>query len=151
MAYAENTTVPVERSRAEIDRLLRKYGATAIATYWAEGQHAAVEFCIAGRPVRLSVPMPSVAEVERDAAGRKRNLVAQRRARDQIERQRWRALVLFLKSKLEAVALGLTTFDREFLADIVTAGGATVGELLVPQLERALSDGGLPRLLPPST
>jgi hypothetical protein len=146
--YANRTTVPVERSRAEVDRLLRRYGAREIATYWAEGKHALVQFTIAGRPVRLTVPMPSSAEVERDMAGRKRAPAARARAIEQLERQRWRALVLFLKAKLEAVAMGVTTFDEEFLAHILTADQSTIGDHILPELERALRSGGMPRLLP---
>jgi len=34
MAYAENTKVPVEKTRAEIERLVGKYGATRFASGW---------------------------------------------------------------------------------------------------------------------
>lgn len=147
--YAERTTVPVERSKAQIERLLRTNGATEIATLWSQGERALVCFRIAARSVRLHVPMPSAHELERTPAGRRRPAREIPRAIDQEERRRWRCLALFLRAKLEAVALGLSSFDEEFLANIMTDDGQTVGDILIPQLERALTSGrALPRLLP---
>ena len=40
--YAENTSVPVERSRAEIERILTKYGATCGVAPVAGGRQQAV-------------------------------------------------------------------------------------------------------------
>jgi hypothetical protein len=53
---------------------------------------------------------------------------------EQACRSRWRALLLCIKAKLEACAVGITTFDSEFLAHIVTGDGRTVAERIVPQL-----------------
>lgn len=37
--YAEGTDVPVERSKAQIEEILRRYGASAFASGW-DKQHA---------------------------------------------------------------------------------------------------------------
>jgi len=36
MPYAEDTRVPIERSRSEIERTLERYGATAFSYGWDE-------------------------------------------------------------------------------------------------------------------
>jgi hypothetical protein len=64
-------------------------------------------------------------------------------------REGWRALVLAIKAKLEAVEAGITTFETEFLAHIVLPDGRTVGEHAIPKLEETLR-GEIPRLLPAS-
>lgn len=52
---------------------------------------------------------------------------AAEKAWEQATRQRWRALHLVVKAKLEAVESGITVFDDEFLAHIVLPDGGTVG------------------------
>ena len=48
---------------------------------------------------------------------------AQQAAWEQVCRQRWRALLLIIRAKLEAVASGITTLENEFLANIVLPDG----------------------------
>jgi hypothetical protein len=57
MPYAEETSVPVERSRAEIEHLLRKYGADQFASGWS-GDRAMIQFRAEGRTVRFVLPLP---------------------------------------------------------------------------------------------
>ncbi len=45
---------------------------------------------------------------------------------DQACRQRWRALALLVKAKLEAVESGIVSFEEEFLAHVVLPDGSTV-------------------------
>lgn len=139
--YAQNTTVNVDRSRVEVHRLLRKHGATRVADAWEPGR-AAVQFEIHGRVARLAVPLPTTAEVAARPRARKAP-AALRKAVEREERQRWRALVLLLKAKLESIELGLTTFDDEFLAALVLKDGSTMGE----SIARSIEDGAT-RLLP---
>jgi hypothetical protein len=65
---------------------------------------------------------------------------------DAAGRQRWRAVLLVIKAKLEAVDSGISTLDQEFLSNIVTDSGQTIGEVIVPRLSEATRAG---RLLPP--
>lgn len=51
-----------------------------------------------------------------------------------------------LKAKLELVRIGVSTIEREFLADLVV-NGRTVGQMVESQIEAVLS-GHTPRLLP---
>jgi hypothetical protein len=63
-------------------------------------------------------------------------------------RQRWRALLLTIKAKLEAVAVGITTLEEEFLANVVTPDNVTVGEWIRPQLKEAYETGAVLPMLP---
>ena len=69
-------------------------------------------------------------------------------AYEQAVRQRWRALALVIKAKLEAVESGITVFDKEFMAHIVLPDGKTVGEHMLPQIESSYETGSMPPLLP---
>jgi hypothetical protein len=67
---------------------------------------------------------------------------------DQECRQRWRALLLVIKAKLEAVESGIACFEEEFLAHIVLPNGQQVGQWLRPQLAFAYERGNMPPMLP---
>lgn len=129
--YAEDTKVPVEQSRAEIERTLERYGATAFA-YAAERRQATVMFEAESRRVRFRIPLPE---------GTDRN--------DQRERRRiFRALLLALKARLESVTSGIETFEEAFLAHVVMPDGKTVYEHAVPRIASAYQSGKMQPLLP---
>lgn len=148
--------MPVDRSRAELEKLLRAAGSTKIG-FMHDGDRAVVLFELGRRAVRMSVEVPSAHQIAKGAGLRQRwsrttNSYASptqraEKLRDQEERRRWRVLVLVTKAKLEAVRLGISTIEREFLADIIVKGG-TVGELLRDQLEALYAGGSNPLLLP---
>lgn len=148
--YAENTSVSSESSRAEIERTLRRYGADSFA-YMTSRTEAMVGFVANGRQVRFRLPMPDPAHPEftHTPAKRQRRSPQQAEAAyEQAVRQRWRALALVIKSKLEAVEADITTFDSEFLAHILLPNGRTVGESITPQLDSAYEGSGLLELMP---
>lgn len=148
--YAKNTSVSVENSRAEIERTLRRYKASAFA-YGEQGARAMIAFEAFGRRVRfeLSLPDPDSDEFIRHSRG-SRTADAAAKLWEQACRQRWRALALAIKAKLEAVESEIASFDDEFLAYIVLPGGETVGEWAKPQVEKVyeLGTGALPALMP---
>jgi len=154
--YAENTTVPIERSQAELVRLLKKHGASRHG-FVQDADKAAVAFVLDGKQVRLEMSWVSPAKLYKDAQtepphgwkswdDRKRRLWAERES-EQLSMQRWRALVLVTKAKLEMVAEGMSTVEREFMADIVLPNGQRVEQWLAPQLIKAFSGGKMPPLL----
>ncbi len=150
--YAEDTTVPVERSRLELEQLLQRYGATAFGAMW-EGDRQVVVFQIRDRRVLLDVPLPKRTErrfTHTESRGWPRSAAQAQLAYEQAVRARWRALVLVVKAKLEAVDAGITTIEREFLADIALPDGRTVGQFMAPQIDRAYRSGEMPALLPGS-
>lgn len=148
MAYAKDTDVSTDRSRAEIERTLRRYGATAFAYAW-EDNRALIEFKIADRRVRFIVAMPDRNAFKLTASKRLRVDTAVEAAWEQAQRQRWRALLLVIKAKLEAVEAGISTIEEEFMAHIALPDGRTVGQWLKPQLEDAYARGHMPPMLPP--
>ena len=146
--YASNTSVPTERSKAEIERMLTRYGASRFGAGWDE-TGATILFEVHGRRVRFHLPLPDPNAREythTPGRGSRRSTEDARQAWEQGCRARWRALVLIVKAKLEAVESGVTTFEDEFLAHFVTATGQTIGEMLGPALEAALN-GKLPPML----
>jgi hypothetical protein len=55
--YAESTTVSVDRTKAEIDRVLTRYGASAFGYAW-EGRDALVSFKAHDRFLQFRLPLP---------------------------------------------------------------------------------------------
>lgn len=147
--FAENTSVSSEKSRAEIERTLSRYGADGFMYGWADG-NAIVAFRMNSRHVKFVLPMPDKSDKEftRTPTGKQRSRAQQESSYEQAVRQRWRALALVIKAKLEAVESGITVFDDEFMAHIVLPDGQTVGGWMRPQIARAYEQGGMPPLLP---
>jgi hypothetical protein len=143
--YASETTVSPEQTRMEIERLLTRYGATGFF-YGAEEQVAIIGFRMKERMIKFRVTMPPSADYERAANGNKRGERAWFNAWDQGKRSRWRALMLVIRAKLEAVEVGIVEFEEEFMAQTVMPDGQTVAEWMEPQLVEAYSKG----LMPPS-
>jgi hypothetical protein len=59
--YAEGTSVSVEKSRAEIESILTRYGANGFVSGWQENR-AFVAFMKDGRQIRLSMTLPEKGE-----------------------------------------------------------------------------------------
>lgn len=135
--YARNTTVSCEKSKAEIERTLTRYGATMFA-YTTMPEGAVVQFVNSGKRIRFLVPMPGRPKQDSPAAHFTRW--------EKSQRQKWRALGLVIKAKLEAVASGICTFEEEFLAHIVLPNGKTAGQSIIPQIEEAYATGKVPAL-----
>jgi hypothetical protein len=146
MRYATKTKVPIERSKAEIERTLMRYGASQFA-YATKSDQAVVMFRAHERGVRFNLPLPDMAGFVKTKRG-KRTQDAALTAWQQACRERWRALALVIKAKLEAVDSGITIFEEEFMAHLVTAGGRTLGERLLPGLDESLKKGASVPLLP---
>ena len=147
--YAAATVVSPERSRAEIEQTVKRYGATGYA-YAERGLQTQIIFEVCDRRVRFNLtnPDPESQVFRLTLTGKERNSKDQRKAWEQAVRQRWRALSLCIKAKLEAVESGIVSFDEEFLAHLVMPGGKeTFGERYIPQIEQALEGKPLPPLL----
>ena len=147
--YAEKTGVSTEASRNEIERTLSRYGAGRFM-YASRPEEAIIAFEARGRRIRFSLPLPPKSDFARtETTGFARTPDATQKAWEQACRQRWRALALAIKAKLEAVAAGITTFEDEFLAHTVLPGGMTVGEHIQPEIAIAYERGEVQALLPP--
>ncbi len=154
--YAANTKVPVAQSRAEIERLLSRHKCAQFSTGTDHEKHrAVVQFKAFDRIVRFEIRLPDPEDkaYRRDRHGWSRTPAGVANAVDQGERQRWRALLLVIKAKLEAVENGITTFEEEFLANIVLPNQQTVAAYVQPLIESAYRTGRMPteRLLEEAT
>jgi hypothetical protein len=127
MAYAKRTIVSVDKSRLEIERILKRYKADQFATAIDDEAHRAmVRFRCEGRIIRFEMWLPTA---------------------DQKLRTRWRALCLTIKAKLESVASEIETFEEAFLAHVVMPNGETFGQVAIPQIQRAIESGAMPQTL----
>ncbi len=150
--YAQGTAVSSDSSLSEIKRTLQRYGADQFMHMedTREG-YAMIAFRIGTRQVKMMLPLPDPQSKEfthTPARGFARAPKEAQAAWEQSCRQRWRALALIVKAKLEAVQSGISTIDREFLADILLPDGRTFHEWAEPQIERIYLTGHMPPLLP---
>ena len=149
--YAQATLVSSERSKAEIENTLRRYGAEEFASGWDQDK-AVIMFKMENRRIKFILPMPDKEQFKTTATGRqRRNEFAVEQAWEQATRQRWRALSLAIKAKLEAVASEITSFEEEFMAHVVMPNGQTLGKLIVPQIAEAYEKKKMPPLLAEKT
>ena len=138
--FAEGTTVETSKSKAEIEVLLTRYGAsgTAVVSDYLTGT-TSVTFRFGERFYRLqlahsnhgAMPDPYKPATNLCPKGWDRWAVADRQrwvaARvEQGAREVWRRLLLVVKAKLELVAEGGSSVEREFLADMMLPDGRTV-------------------------
>jgi len=127
VAYASRTTVPIDRSRAEIEKTLLRYKADQFGSAVDnETGRAMVQFRLDKRVIRFEVNLPKG---------------------EQALRSRWRALLLCIKAKLESVASGIETYDEAFLAHVVMPDGQTFGKVAIPQIHKAIESGVMPKTL----
>lgn len=148
--YAKDTVVSTERSRAEIETTLRRYGATGFLSGYDENR-AFIAFKMADRQVkiRMTLPDPNETRFTHSHGGKRKRFPADaQREWEQGCRQQWRALHLVIKAKLEAVAAGIAVFDDEFMPHIVMPDGKTIGDHIRPALVKAYASGKMPPLLP---
>ncbi len=133
--YAEKTKVPVMRSVEEIKKTLTRYGAQSFA-FIEEGRSAAIAFKHDGLMFRIDVPYPDDQDLSTPIG-------------EQEIRRVWRSMALVVKAKLEAVASGISTVDKEFLGDIVMPDGTALISALRPKLYEAARDRKMPLSLLP--
>lgn len=131
--YAQDTNVPVGASKDEIERKLRRAGASNVFMGF-DDEHKIItvgfryeRFCFkisasADRPTRRCEP-------------------------EQLEREAWRVLVLLTTAKIEAIQQGITTFEDEFMAALLLPDGSTVAEDVKPKIADAYATSEMPRLI----
>lgn len=150
-SYAKGTDVSSERSRAEIERTLVRFGADSFVSGWERGQ-ATIMFEMRHLRVMFRLPMPDRNDERftytNHATPRKRSADAAAEAWEQATKEKWRELALIIKAKLVAVQSGVVTFEQEFGMHVVLPDGRTVGDYLGSKLPEIASTGQLPALLP---
>lgn len=145
--YAATTTVASDRSRAEIEKILTRYGADDFA-YATNKDRAMIGFIAHGRQVRFTLPLPDRHSQEFTHHSRgKRTPTAAEEAYEQAVRQKWRALALMVKAKLEAVESGIVTFEQEFLPHTMLPNGQSVYEATREGIDSAYLTGTVAPLI----
>lgn len=132
--YAQDTTVPADKTQAEIIGYVKGRGATKVASF-EDGDGVVILFEVKNRAVRLKVMRPDRKDFVYDAAGRYRDASGQERAAEKEWMRRWRTLLIVIKGKFELVDSGIVTFEEEWLPYLVTKNGGTVYEEMLPALE----------------
>jgi hypothetical protein len=136
--YAKKTTVDAIKTRMEIEQtVVKRYGADQFGHAQAQDR-ALIQFRIKGLLVRFLLPL----------VGQYRDGKPHAPLTEQEVRQRWRALLLVIKAKLEAVETGIETIEHAFLAEIVLPDGKTMGEWAAPQIRTMIEGGQMPHGLP---
>ena len=146
MTYAENTTVPVEKTVSEIVKLIKKAGAQRVAQV-EEPDSFAIQFFMADRMIRFRVRLPAL-YMQAKRGPRKVTVPEANASRAQRHRQRVRALLLVIKAKLESVSSEVETFEEAFLANVVMADGLTIYERIREPIALEYKSGGVKPLLP---
>lgn len=126
MAYAKTTKVPVDRTVAEIRKILDKAGANGFA-YAEQGGAAYIMFKVENRGVKMFLRMPRPPEKTSNEASKK--------TWEQIRKSKWRSLLLCIKAKVEAIESGIESFDEAFLPHIVLTSGETVGNRIIHKID----------------
>lgn len=146
--YAEGTSVPVEKTRIEIEEVLRRFGADAVSSGY-DGLRAFVVFRARKRMIRLTLSLPERNDkaFRLSATGKLRSETSAQGAYEAECRRRWRSLLLLLKAKVAAVADGITELEDEFMASVVLPDGGTVRDRIRPAIASAYDTGKTPPLL----
>ena len=146
--FAATTTIPVEKTQADIRMLLQRHGADQFLLGEETGR-AMIAFRIRGRHVRFNLPLPQEMDFSRTPS---RNVVRtpaeRRKAHEQACRTRWRQLFLIIKGRLEEAQSGVITLEEALMPYTILPSGQTVLEWIEPQVEEAYRTGEMPALLP---
>lgn len=149
--FATQTGVPVERTKADIEQLLVRYKASEFASGWRPGS-AMMQFRLGDLSMRFVLPIPRGDEERfrwKKARGQRTRCTDAQAERlvQQETRSRWRALLLVVKAKLEAVECGISTIENEFMAFLVLTDGRTFGDWVVETALPRIRGGQMPPLL----
>lgn len=106
--YANRTKVPPSKTRDEITCDLRRFGASRFR-YYEDEERATIGFRVDAEGIDVAISLPMTGGAQEVAS-------------------RWRTLGLAIKAKLALIECGGSTFEREFLADIMLPSGMTIHE-----------------------
>lgn len=124
--YAEGTTVPIERTMAEILSVLKAHGCSSYAFAVERGVHQ-IMFAHGGYSYKMGVVPPDKENFELPATRQRRTPDGVKKAYEDEYRRRARVLLISVKAKLEMCAIG-SSIEKEFLGDLVLPTGRTMAE-----------------------
>lgn len=114
LPYAQ-TTVSIERTKDEINKLLKKFGCRGIQWTWIDNneilrfihefEHKGIK-----KGITFEINIPEIGKTQ--GRGYDKNLVRN-------DKQAFRIVLHIIKAKLTAVETGVETFENEFLSKIL--------------------------------
>ena len=151
--FATQTTVPVEKTKADIEVVMRRYGATSFASGWDQ-ERAFIQFDCKERRLRflMNLPNPSDEQFTTYRRSPQGNLLSRTPDAasglwEQACRSKWRSLLLVIKAMLEAVEAEIVSFEDAFSPYMVLPNGSSVADWIGPQIAAAYSTGKMPPML----
>lgn len=142
--YAAQTSIPVGKSKGEIDKLLREWGCTRIGWeenvktgevvlrfVWSKDQNVYAAKMVVKIPDEKSIRARP--EVLNERTGKPSDIRVAK-ALEAAGRSELRILLLWLKAAFNAVEMGLTTAEIIFLPFFMMPDDQTVGDVIVPKL-----------------
>lgn len=141
--YAASTVVSVDKSRAEIESTLVRYGAEMFFSGW-DDKVAFVAFRLRERHIRFTHHKDRFGFSRPNAPGKQIDLY------EQAKRSLFRALLLAIKAKLESVESRIETFEQAFLAHIVLPDSTLVGDRVKALVDEVYRTGQVGQLKLPS-
>lgn len=132
--YAQGTKVSAEKTRAEIERLLWRGGAERVVVGSEKNGTGFVIFQMVGRQYKL-------------ALGERKVAVRSQAEREQLIRERWRALLLVVKAKLQLVESGERTVTQEFFGELLLPNNEVMSAAAEPVIRQMVATGSVPPLL----
>lgn len=136
MAYAEKTKVPVDKSMAEVRKILIKNGSEGVAI--AEtSENALVQFIFKSKSYKFIIKYPKSSDddIFLNGKGYKRTLVQIENAIEHEKKRLWRAMVLYIKAAIEAHNNGIIDFKRSMMSHMMLPSGQTIYEKLENNIE----------------
>lgn len=146
--YASDTSVPIERSRAEIEEMLRRLGSDQIGVV-QERLQVVIFFRYNGANFRFTLPLPTPDDpaVKFSPSNKLRSASDRESIRQQLIRSRWRSLFLTIKAMLVGVEAGIFDFAEIFLPYLIWGDGRTTAQTLLPTVDEACKAGrALPKI-----
>lgn len=133
--YAEGTSVPVEKSRAEMIGTLGRFGVKKFG--WDMQDNGDVLFFeVSGKQYRMTIARPKADDVPYNPRITQQTLI------DREWMRRWRAHATMLKMRLEFAESGDSTTETELLPYLILKSGQTLGEAVIGGGLPLLSSGG---------
>jgi hypothetical protein len=149
-----DTGTPVTNSRTQLEKMLRRYGATAFAVSTDyEEQRIVVSFRVPDSPgskalvpVRLELSIADVATalygpLKTDQSWRLSSL-------EQAERVAWRHLVLWVDAACSASSAGMQSMSEAFFAHVLVRAPDGQVKKVSAMMNEAAGEGGYRALLP---
>ena len=128
----QNTTVAIEKSQADISKLLRKYG-----IYEVQHTNQKEKFSLAFRVEieEMSVPLTVRIDIPYNQRSDKEDKYGYKK-----QRILYRTLFFYVKGLLNAWNNDLKTFTEIFMPHLVLPNGETVEQVLLPQFRKAITE-----------